>query len=146
MQSGLHERVLHPWKELCQGEDSVLARDELFSLACEKSYHGKVPSGLLILSQEFRLSPGLIVANKQGDEITLNGLDKKGMAEDFGPEVFARASSRHLLEKEEERFAGPSGFGEGVGVVRPPTDFPDFGRFFISGRGAGGEERSHERE
>lgn len=50
------------------------------------------------------------------------------MAEDFGPEVFAGASSRDFLEKKKDWLVRLGGEGEGLVVVRLPIDEADFGR------------------
>lgn len=54
------------------------------------------------------------------------------MAEDFGPEVFTRASSRNFLEEEEDWFACFGGCGKGGIVVGLPIDGSDFGRGLIA--------------
>lgn len=61
------------------------------------------------------------------------------MAEDFGPEDLARASSRDFLKEEKDGFPCSGSFGESLVMIRLPTDSPNFGR-----GGRVGSRTSHE--
>ncbi len=67
------------------------------------------------------------------------------MAEDFGPEVFAGASSRDFLKKKKDGFAGFGGEGKGLIVVGLPRDSSKLGRGVFL-RTAGHKRKEEKRE
>ena len=99
------EGLLHARKDLVDAEELILARKKFFAAIIEEAHDGEVPGRFFVFFEQLGFVAGLVVANEKGDEVCFDGFDEERMAEDFGPEVFASASSRDLLEEEEDWFA-----------------------------------------
>lgn len=87
-------------------ELAVFAREDVFSFSINKANNGEVPRRLAVFFEQFGFGARFVVANEEGDKVAFDGLDEERVAEDFGPEVFAGASSRDFLKEKEDGFAG----------------------------------------
>ena len=79
--------------------------------------------------QNFLILARLIVEDQDGDELRLDRFDEERMGHHSSTELPAAGSSRHFLEKGEDRFSGGLRLGERRVEIPPPGDIADLRAF-----------------